>query len=216
MTKFVNPVPSGRFTDGFSPNRGYVPGLGDLGAHTGRDIAAPAGTPIKAVVTGTVVRKWWDVFASGGAAGGNMVAIRSDDGIYEVRYAHMLHESPLDVGDRVIAGVSDIGKVGSTGAATGDHLHLEVLKHGAYVDPDPYITGGILAAPSPEEDDMTIYLRRNQQGKVYAYNVMTKKHRALTSLEWTVIQRAYKAAGMKVPVTNEGPAALKALIGKEQ
>lgn len=139
----MNPVLSGWKTDAFGP-RGTVPGLGDLGFHTGRDIAAPYGTPIVAAHSGTVLAKWYDRFASGAGAGGWMISIRGDDGL-ETRYAHMAGESPLRVGQRVTAGRTVLGAVGASGAANGAHLHLEVLQNGHFVDPDQFMGASDLA-----------------------------------------------------------------------
>lgn len=146
-----DPLPSGTFTDPYGP-RGVVPGLGDLGFHTGLDKAAAAGTPIYAAHSGRVSRKWWDAFANGAGAGGNMVAIAGDDG-YETRYAHMQSQSPLSVGDRVVGGQTVIGYVGRSGAATGNHLHFEALKAGKFVDPKPLITNSAPTLPEQKEDE---------------------------------------------------------------
>jgi murein DD-endopeptidase MepM/ murein hydrolase activator NlpD len=80
------------------------------------------------VASGTVVRAGW----SGG--GGNSVYIKHDNG-YETRY---LHFSRIAVGLRAGHRVSQgelIGYVGSTGLATGPHLHYELLKGGTHVNP---------------------------------------------------------------------------------
>lgn len=165
LVRLASPILGAQQTDPFGP-RGYVPGLGDLGFHTGQDWSAPAGTPIYAAIDGVVVRKWWDVFASTGAgAGGNMVAIQGQG--VEIRYAHMLHPSPLLIGARVVAGRTIVGLVGSTGAATGPHLHFELLVNGRYVDPLPHIHVQPEPAPTPvvpvqiDEDDMkpTVHAR---------------------------------------------------------
>lgn len=166
----TNPIAGGRLTDAFGV-RDAIQGVVAAGDHTGRDIAADSGTPIKAAHSGVVISKWWDVFAATGAgAGGNMVAIRGDDGL-ETRYAHMLSPSPLNVGERVTAGVTDVGQVGATGAATGPHLHLEVLKNGRYVDPDIYLaTAPAAASPiTPKEDGemQSIVVNGNQYGIVW-------------------------------------------------
>lgn len=145
MTLIV-PV-SGRFTDAYGP-RGYVPGIGNLGFHTGQDIAAAAGTPIYAAHNGVVTRKWWDKYANGQGAGGWMIETRGDDGV-TVRCAHMQDASPLAIGQRVYAGQTVVGLVGATGAATGPHLHFEVLVGGQFVDPLPYLNGSL------GDDDMT-------------------------------------------------------------
>lgn len=134
----THPIPSGRLTDRFGP-RGTVAGLGDLGTHTGQDWAATEGMPIRAAHSGTILRVWWDAFPNGVGAGGHMVSIRGDDG-YETRYAHMMQPSHLPVGSRVIGGTTTIGYVGATGAATGSHLHFEVLRGGTYVDPLTLVT----------------------------------------------------------------------------
>lgn len=146
-----NPVSSGNFTDKFGW-RTWPNGLSDY--HTGQDISAPAWTPIYAAHSGVVLRKWWDQWASGAPGGGNMVSIRGDDG-YETRYAHMIGQSSLAVGQRVVGGQTIVGYVGATGAATGNHLHFEVLRGGQFVDPLPLITSDTVnpEAPAGEKED---------------------------------------------------------------
>jgi murein DD-endopeptidase MepM/ murein hydrolase activator NlpD len=99
---------------------------GKLRHHAGLDIAAPTGTPIRAVEGGEVV-------LSGQRRGyGNVVMVRHDDGTTGL-YAHCrdLHVSK---GARVQAG-QDIATVGSTGRATGPHLHFELRTESGAVDP---------------------------------------------------------------------------------
>ena len=85
--------------------------------HAGTDIAAPAGTPIRAVEGGRVVE-------SGVKAGyGNTVVIETEDGRKMV-YAHN-GRNLVQVGDLVNRGEL-IGEVGATGRATGPHVHFEV------------------------------------------------------------------------------------------
>lgn len=157
MTSFKQLVPpvSGRFTDGFGP-RGDVPGLGNLGFHTGQDIAAPPGTPILAAHDGVVSRKWWDAYPGGAGAGGWMIEVRGDDGLCS-RYAHMRTASTLSVGARVAGGQSVVGEVGDTGAATAAHLHFEVLRGGEYIDPAPLLQTLPPPATAESEDSM-LYL----------------------------------------------------------
>jgi murein DD-endopeptidase MepM/ murein hydrolase activator NlpD len=96
--------------------------------HTGLDFAAPTGTPIMAVASGTIT----EVGYSG--AYGNRTIERLPDGT-ELWYCHQ-NEFGTAVGDKVKAG-QVIGYVGSTGNVTGPHLHLEVHPGGG--DPvDPY------------------------------------------------------------------------------
>lgn len=98
--------------------------------HRGIDLAAPAGTPVYAVAAGTVTR------ANSDRNYGNVVVINHHNG-YQTLYAH---NSRLQVkaGERVKAG-QQIAKVGSTGRATGAHLHFEMHCSGERVDPGPYL-----------------------------------------------------------------------------
>lgn len=119
----VQPV-EGRVTSTFGPR--VHPIHGGVRDHHGLDLAAPTGTPVRAVTDGTVVR----VGDAGGY--GLLVEVDHGDGITS-RYAHL---SAIDVavGDVLDAG-QRLGAVGSTGASTGPHLHLEVRVDGAPVDP---------------------------------------------------------------------------------
>ena len=94
--------------------------------HLGLDLGAPTGTPVRAVRPGEVVRTGWI------GAYGYAVYLRHADG-YETRYAHL---SRIDVqeGESVDRGQT-VGRVGSTGASTGPHLHLEVRLDGRALDP---------------------------------------------------------------------------------
>ena len=106
-------------------------GFGPRGArfHTGVDLLAPAGTAVAAAAPGRVV------FAGYAAGGwGNLVMIRHADGV-TTRYAH-LSRVLARAGERVSTG-AEIGRVGSTGDATGPHLHFEVRVRDAAVDPLP-------------------------------------------------------------------------------
>ncbi len=100
--------------------------------HSGLDLAAPRGTPVLAMAAGTVV--------SAGRRGGygNCVELRHDNGVV-TRYAH---QDSLEVqpGQRVTAGTR-LGTVGSTGRATGPHLHLEVRVEGRAIDPYDFLNG---------------------------------------------------------------------------
>lgn len=100
-------------------------------AHNGEDIAAPRGTPVHATAAGTVTR----AAAAGGF--GNLVEIEHD-ATYRTRYAH-LDTITVKAGQEVLRG-DLIGTVGSTGTATGPHLHYEVLVKGKQVNPTEYLT----------------------------------------------------------------------------
>ena len=103
-----------RITSGFSRRRLH-PVFRTFRAHPGIDYGAPAGAPVVAVSSGTVVSAGW----AGG--GGKQVHLRHGDG-YETFYLHL---SAFGAGIRAGARVDQgqvIGRVGSTGTATGPHL----------------------------------------------------------------------------------------------
>jgi murein DD-endopeptidase MepM/ murein hydrolase activator NlpD len=95
--------------------------------HGGIDIALPTGTPIHAGHDGIVT---FSGYNTGGF--GNLVIIDSGDGLV-TKYAHC-HDLLVVTGQRVSAG-DLIATVGSTGASTGAHLHMEVLLHGQRKNP---------------------------------------------------------------------------------
>jgi murein DD-endopeptidase MepM/ murein hydrolase activator NlpD len=107
--------------------RGWSPDL-----HHGVDVAAPEGTPVRAMKSGRV--------ESAGARGGyGLTVIISHGSNMRTLYAHL---SRIDVkaGGRVTGG-DVIGAVGRTGNATGPHLHFEVLRRGRAEDPVPLLGG---------------------------------------------------------------------------
>ncbi|WP_406484608.1 M23 family metallopeptidase [Streptomyces microflavus] len=87
------------------------------GQHTGLDFAGAAGSPLKAVHSGTITSAGWS------GSYGYRTVLQLDDGT-EVWYAH---QSSIDVsvGQKVSTGET-IGRMGATGNVTGVHLHLEV------------------------------------------------------------------------------------------
>lgn len=119
-----NPVVTSRF--------GYRvhPIFGDRRLHTGLDFRASSGTPLQAVRSGEVVFAGW----RGGY--GNCTIVDHGGGVGTL-YAH---QSAIRVatGDEVARG-QVIGAAGSTGFATGPHLHFEVRVNGVPADPMPYL-----------------------------------------------------------------------------
>lgn len=121
------PVANGRFTSGFSSGRRH-PVLGYNRPHWGVDWAAPRGSAILAAGDGTVVKAGW---ASGY---GRQTVIRHANG-YVTSYSH---QSAISKGIKAGSAVRQgqvIGRVGSTGLSTGNHLHYEIEVNGKRVDP---------------------------------------------------------------------------------
>ena len=98
--------------------------------HTGLDIAAPSGTPIKVVSDGTVV------FSNYNGSYGNLIKVDHGNGV-ETWYAHT-SKMYVSVGQKVTAG-DIIAAVGTTGNSTGAHLHLEIRINGQHVNPQNYL-----------------------------------------------------------------------------
>jgi murein DD-endopeptidase MepM/ murein hydrolase activator NlpD len=123
----ASPLPfEPRITSRFSSRRMH-PVLGVRRPHQGVDYGAPSGTRVIAVANGTLV----SAARSGGS--GNMVRLRHTNG-YETYYLHLSRFAKgLRPGARIGQGQT-IGYVGSTGLATGPHLHFGVRKNGPYVN----------------------------------------------------------------------------------
>jgi murein DD-endopeptidase MepM/ murein hydrolase activator NlpD len=116
-----------RVTSGFSRRRLH-PVHHTVRPHLGVDYAAPTGTPVVAVASGIVVSAGW----AGG--GGRQVRIRHASGL-ESYYLHLsAFAKGVNAGARVDQGQL-IGRVGSTGTATGPHLDYRLRKNGVFVDP---------------------------------------------------------------------------------
>lgn len=97
-------------------------------AHHGVDYAAPTGTPVKSIGTGTVIFRGWT------NGGGNTIKIRHNS-IYTTTYMHLSRfAAGLTVGKSVQQG-EIIGYVGSTGLSTGPHLDFRVYKNGTPINP---------------------------------------------------------------------------------
>jgi murein DD-endopeptidase MepM/ murein hydrolase activator NlpD len=102
--------------------------------HGGADFAAPQGTPVRVAADGKVVMVANHFF------GGNAVFVDHGDGLVS-QYFHL---SRIDVHEgQELARGATLGAVGSTGRATGPHLHFGTRWRGARVDPSL-----LLVAPS--------------------------------------------------------------------
>ncbi len=116
--KFVN------ITSHFSQNR-FHPVQLMWKAHKGTDYAAPTGTPIMTTATGVVEQAGYT------AGNGNFVKVKHDK-VYSTQYLHMC-KILVRRGQHVKQG-EVIGKVGSTGLATGPHVCYRFWKNGVQVD----------------------------------------------------------------------------------
>ncbi|TDD99814.1 M23 family metallopeptidase [Flavobacterium cellulosilyticum] len=116
--KFVN------ITSHFTKNR-FHPVQLRWKAHKGTDYAAPTGTPIMTTAVGIVEQSGYT------AGNGNFVKVRHDK-TYETQYLHM-SKILVRKGQRVTQGQT-IGRVGSTGLATGPHVCYRFWKNGVQVD----------------------------------------------------------------------------------
>ena len=107
--------------------------------HKAIDIAASSGSPVYAAEDGTVsyVQIWDGSYDTTGMMSyGHMVEVRHADGNTTL-YAH-LSEINVQQGEKVVRG-QRIGRVGSTGNATGPHLHFEVITSEGKADPEEYL-----------------------------------------------------------------------------
>jgi murein DD-endopeptidase MepM/ murein hydrolase activator NlpD len=99
--------------------------------HTGIDIYAPQGTPIKAAAAGTI--KMAEKNPEGFNGYGWIVIVDHGNGV-STWYAHCGSFS-VKTGDKVKAG-DTLGTVGMTGRTTGPHLHFEVRINASAVNPE--------------------------------------------------------------------------------
>src|SRR5450631_2329533 len=123
-----SPVQDGWISSYFG--RRADPFTGYSAVHKGLDFAGPEGTKVTSVAAGLVT------FAGDRSGFGEMVEINHGNGL-ATRYCH--NEKVLvKQGDMVRKG-QEVALMGSTGRSTGPHLHFEVLKNGAQVDPLRFI-----------------------------------------------------------------------------
>jgi len=123
-----SPVKTGWISSYFGNRSDPFTGFNEF--HKGLDIAGPAGTHVDAVAAGVVT------WAGPRSGYGNMVEINHGNGL-ATRYCHN-EKLLVKVGDMVHKG-EEVALMGSTGRSTGPHLHFEVLKNGAAVNPLPYV-----------------------------------------------------------------------------
>lgn len=113
------------------------------GTHTGIDIGAIMGTPVRAPADGVVIK------AGSARYYGKLIILDHGNG-YTTRFAH-LSKIDVSIGDRVSEG-DIIGRVGSTGWSTGSHLHYEVRFNSVPLDPINY-----MKYSEPEKREKEVY-----------------------------------------------------------
>ena len=115
----------GAMTDGYGPRWGRM--------HLGVDIGILTSLDVRAATSGTVTAAGW---LTGYEGYGNVVTVDIGAG-YSLLYAHLSVVGVVP-GQWVDAG-DPIGQAGCTGSCTGTHLHFELRKNGAPIDPFPYL-----------------------------------------------------------------------------
>ncbi len=129
----VWPVEGGRITQGFRPTSfalepaGCFDGKCYAHFHDGIDIAAPLGTPVRAIAAGRVT-------IAGRLSDGAVVVEIEHSPVVLSRYGHLEPGPVVRVGESVSAGEL-VGSIGLTGNTTGPHLHFEIYASGEPVDP---------------------------------------------------------------------------------
>lgn len=133
----IMPVANYRISSPFAERRLFVfAGGGDQHSiHQGVDLAVPGGTPIKAAGAGRVV------FVGPMIMTGNTVVIEHLPGVFSL-YFHMERADVTD--GQVVSQGETIGQVGSTGLATGPHLHWQVEVAGVAVNPMSLLQTGLV------------------------------------------------------------------------
>jgi len=121
-----SPVDGARISSGFSRARMH-PILGYSRAHLGVDFAVPYGTPIYAAGDGVVTYVGWK------SGLGNTVTIKHNS-TFTTNYGHASKFANVKVG-QTVRQRQVIAYVGTTGLATGPHLHFEVLQNGVHINP---------------------------------------------------------------------------------
>jgi murein DD-endopeptidase MepM/ murein hydrolase activator NlpD len=128
---FRFPLALGELTSAYGPRRNPLTGCPEY--HQGVDLAAPAGMQVQAARDGVVEEAGFDPVL------GNVVVLGHEGG-YKTVYGH-LRVILVALNQRVRSGMI-IGEVGSTGRATGSHLHFEVRRKGSSRDPLPLLPRG--------------------------------------------------------------------------
>ncbi|WP_338040522.1 M23 family metallopeptidase [Nitrosomonas oligotropha] len=162
----LSPLTFSRVSSGFT-NARFHPILKEWRAHRGIDYAAPTGTPVKATASGIVA------FSGSQKGYGNLVVLKHN-GKYETAYGHLSRfASGMSKGKRISQG-DVIGYVGSTGMATGPHLHYELRIDGVQRDPTNVV---LPSAPPIAKRDLNTF-QKETHALVARLNIMRNIHLA--------------------------------------
>ena len=135
--------------------------------HMGVDFAAQRGTPVRAVGDGVISEAGWN------GSYGKAIDIKHDS-TYTSRYAHLQGFAPGIRGGVNVTKGQIIGYVGSTGRATGPHLHFELYKDQQFIDP--------LSVDFPAEDSIEPALQKVFETQTRTYLVeLSALHQASSS-----------------------------------
>ena len=136
----LKPLGVNRITSHFNRQR-FHPIHKEQRPHLGTDYGAPTGTLVWTTARGEVAYAGWK------NGYGKLVEIVHPNG-YRTRYAHL--SKILVRKGQLVQQKEIIGKVGTTGLATGPHLHYEIIKDGHHINPEHINTGRVV--PSLAED----------------------------------------------------------------
>ncbi len=140
--------------------------------HAGADFRAPHGTPVMAAGDGIVV------FCGRQGGYGNVIYVDHGGGVI-TRYGHLRRiETTKDAA--IVAG-QRIGQVGSTGRATGPHLHFEIRLDGRAVDPITAMRIGQLERDTPAAGQLAAFALAPELQATVESDVDPPKHRAKKS-----------------------------------
>jgi murein DD-endopeptidase MepM/ murein hydrolase activator NlpD len=140
---WVAPLAKGTYTKGDNVTQNGACISRTCGGHSGLDMSAKSGTPVKAIASGTVVFAGYG-YADPSGAYGLEIILKLPDGKYAL-YGH-LSAKTVSTGDKVSAGQM-IGNVGSSGNSSGPHLHFEIRTDpkafavGIFLNPVTYMAG---------------------------------------------------------------------------
>ncbi|MEK4025521.1 phage tail tape measure protein [Sporosarcina sp. FSL W7-1283] len=184
-----------KFASGFGKRP--APKKGASTDHMGIDLSSKKGTDIKAVRGGKVVANAYHDGA------GNYVNILQDDGLV-ARYLHMDKKSPLKNGSVVKAG-DVVGKVGSTGNSTGNHLHLEIR--------DPKKKGSDSAGSMGLAQDPVEYLKKQVQGISSGSQSVAEFEKNIDDLKSDLNGMSLKIFGTNEEIRQKSAEITEALLG---